>query len=110
MTTCGVSSRALHGKTWKPISPCLICCIVTAASQKGDSGADFIGVVLHKKDFIVPIPGMRREERVIENLGAAEVSLTDEEVDSLERELGKITLHGNRTDKDIERLGTVRAQ
>ena len=63
-----------------------------------------------KKDFIVPIPGMRREERIIENLGAAEVSLTHEEFDSLERELGKITLHGNRTDKDIERLGTVKAQ
>ena len=66
--------------------------------------------MLHKKDFIVPIPGMRREERVVENLGAAEVLLTHEEFESLEQELSKITLYGNRTDKDIERLGTVKAQ
>lgn len=66
--------------------------------------------MLHKKDFIVPIPGMRREERVIENLGAADLVLTPQEFSSLEHELGKITIHGNRTDKDIERLGTVKAQ
>ena len=81
-----------------------------AQAKKATPAQISLAWMLHKKDFIVPIPGMRREERVIENLGAAEVSLTDEEVDSLERELGKITLHGNRTDKDIERLGTVRAQ
>ena len=66
--------------------------------------------MLHKKDFIVPIPGMRREERVVENLGAAEVSLTGEEFNTLEQELSKITMYGNRTDKDIERLGTIKAQ
>ena len=81
-----------------------------AQAKKATPAQISLAWMLHKKDFIVPIPGMRREERVIENLGAAEVSLTDEEVDSLERELGKITLHGTRTAKDIERLGTVRAQ
>lgn len=53
---------------------------------------------------------MRREERVIENLGADDVVLTREEFDALEHELGKIAIYGNRTDKDIERLGTVKAQ
>ena len=66
--------------------------------------------MLHKKDFIVPIPGMRREERMVENLGAAEVLLTGEEFNTLEQELSKITMYGNRTDKDIERLGTIKAQ
>jgi aryl-alcohol dehydrogenase-like predicted oxidoreductase len=66
--------------------------------------------MLRKKDFIVPIPGMRKEERVIENLDAASVSLTSEEFDTLEIALGNITIHGNRTDDDIQRLGTVRAQ
>lgn len=66
--------------------------------------------MLHKKDFIVPIPGMRREERMLENLGADDVVLTREEFDALEHELGKIAIYGNRTDKDIERLGTVKAQ
>jgi aryl-alcohol dehydrogenase-like predicted oxidoreductase len=66
--------------------------------------------MLHKKDFIVPIPGMRKEERVIENLGASDVTLTPEEFAALERALDEITIYGNRTDKDIERLGTIKAQ
>ena len=53
---------------------------------------------------------MRREERLLENLGAADVRMTDEEFDALERALDAIPIHGNRTDEDIARLGTVRAQ
>ena len=64
--------------------------------------------MLHKKPFIVPIPGMRRDERIVENLGAADVVLSGEEFDSIERELAKIELHGNRTDKDIAKLGSVK--
>ena len=62
---------------------------------------------MHRGDFIVPIPGMRREERIIENLGAADVVLTDEEFTRLEAELDKITIHGDRKDEDIAKLGTV---
>jgi aryl-alcohol dehydrogenase-like predicted oxidoreductase len=60
--------------------------------------------MLHKADFIVPIPGSRKLERIQENLGAADVDLTDEEYTLLERELGQISLHGNRTDEDIAKL------
>ena len=64
--------------------------------------------MLHKKSFIVPIPGMRRDKRIVENLGAADVVLSGEEFDSIERELAKIEIHGNRTDKDIAKLGSVK--
>lgn len=60
--------------------------------------------MLHKKSFIVPIPGMRRIERIRENLGAAEVVLTDTEFTRIEAELAKITIYGNRTDEDIAKL------
>lgn len=60
--------------------------------------------MLHKKDFIVPIPGMRRDERIIENLGAADVELTDSEFARIEAELSRIEIHGNRTDADIAKL------
>lgn len=60
--------------------------------------------MLHKKPFIVPIPGMRRDERIMENLGAAEVELTDDEYSQIEKELAKIEIHGNRTDEDIAKL------
>ncbi len=66
--------------------------------------------MLHSRDFVVPIPGMRREERIVENLGAADVELSDEEFEALEKALSVIEIHGNRTDEDIERLGTVKAQ
>ena len=52
---------------------------------------------------------MRKEERVRENLAAADIVLTDAEFAALEEALSHITIHGNRTDKDIEKLGTVRA-
>lgn len=58
-------------------------------------------------DFVVPIPGMRKEERIIENLGAADIELTAEEYATLNDELAKIKIHGTRDNKDIAKLGTV---
>jgi len=60
--------------------------------------------MLHKKDFIVPIPGSRRVERVEENLGAADVELTAEEFARIETALAGIEIHGNRRDEDIAKL------
>lgn len=57
--------------------------------------------MLHKKDFIVPIPGTKKYSRLAENLGAADVELTDSEYGQIEAELAKIEIHGNRTDQDI---------
>ncbi|MFZ0661184.1 MAG: aldo/keto reductase [Acidobacteriaceae bacterium] len=75
------------------------------ARDKGATPAQISLVwMLHKDAFIVPIPGMRKLERIEESLGAAEVDLTDEEFDRIEAELGKIEIHGNRTDEDIARL------
>jgi aryl-alcohol dehydrogenase-like predicted oxidoreductase len=34
--------------------------------------------MLHKNDFIVPIPGSRKLERIQENLGAADINLTED--------------------------------
>jgi len=75
------------------------------AAEKNATPAQIsLAWMLHKKDFIVPIPGMRRDERIIENLGAADVELTDNEFKQIEAELSKIEIHGNRTDADIAKL------
>ena len=75
------------------------------AKEKGATPAQIsLAWMLHKKDFIVPIPGSRRIERIEENLGAADVDLTHEEFARIEAELAKIEMHGNRTDEDIARL------
>ncbi|KAG4102403.1 oxidoreductase [Neocallimastix lanati (nom. inval.)] len=63
--------------------------------------------ILKKGDFIVPIPGMRKEERIKENLGAANVKLTDEEYAALNKELNNIQIYGDRNNRDIAKLATV---
>ena len=60
--------------------------------------------MLHKYRFVVPIPGMRNKERLKENLGAADMTLTENEFDEIEQALSNITIHGNRTDEDIAKL------
>lgn len=64
--------------------------------------------MLHKKEFIVPIPGMRKVERMEENFGADGVTLTVQEYELLEKSLAGIVLYGNRTDKDIAKLRFMR--
>lgn len=78
------------------------------AEAKGCTKAQIaLSWVLKGGDFIVPIPGMRREERVVENLGAAGIELSDDEYNRLNAELAKIEIHGSRSGKDIQKLGTV---
>ena len=80
------------------------------ATKKGATPAQIsLAWMLHKNDFVVPIPGMRKDERVVENLGAADITLTEEEFNNIETELNKITIYGNRTDEDIHKLGSVKA-
>jgi aryl-alcohol dehydrogenase-like predicted oxidoreductase len=52
--------------------------------------------VLAQKPWIVPIPGTRKLERLAENLGAADVELTAEELRELNDELSKIEISGDR--------------
>ena len=62
--------------------------------------------VMHS-EHIVPIPGMRSDARILENLGAAEVTLTHTEYAAMNEALSRIIIRGNRTDEDIAKLGTV---
>lgn len=54
--------------------------------------------MLYKYPHVVPIPGSKNKERILENLGACNVELTDEEYRSLEIALDSITIHGQRSD------------
>lgn len=63
-----------------------------------------------KHDHIVPIPGMRSDERIAENLGAADVVLTEEEYKALNSALDALTVYGNRTDEQIAELGGLRTR
>lgn len=75
-----------------------------ATEKKATPAQISLAWMLHKKDFIVPIPGSRKTERIEENLGAADVELKEEEFSNIEKELSKIHIYGNRTDEDIAKL------
>ena len=52
--------------------------------------------MLHKYPNVVPIPGSKNKERIIENLDAAQVVLTDGEFAALEEALNGLKVYGHR--------------
>ena len=52
--------------------------------------------MLHKYPNVVPIPGSKNKERIMENLDSANVDLTDEEFAALESELNTHKVYGHR--------------
>ncbi|MDE7262273.1 MAG: aldo/keto reductase [Oscillospiraceae bacterium] len=52
--------------------------------------------MLHKYPNVVPIPGSKNKERIIENLNASLVELTDQEFRSLEDALNQCKVYGHR--------------
>ena len=52
--------------------------------------------MLHKYPNVVPIPGSKNQERIIENLGAWNVELSDTEFNELETALNACEIHGHR--------------
>lgn len=52
--------------------------------------------MLHKYPNVVPIPGSKNKERIIENLDASLVELTNEEFRSLEEALNQCRVYGHR--------------
>ena len=67
------------------------------AEMKGCTSAQVsLAWMLHKWPNVVPIPGSKNKERIVENLDAALVKLTDEEFTSLESALDSCTVYGHR--------------
>lgn len=66
-----------------PTSHCSTCS-KPSLRRRARAGQIALAWMLHKYDFLVPIPGMRSLERIQENLGAADVDLTDDEFDRIE--------------------------
>jgi aryl-alcohol dehydrogenase-like predicted oxidoreductase len=60
--------------------------------------------LLAQKPWIVPIPGTRKLERVEENLGAADVALTTEDLEEIGAAAGAIPIQGARLPEEILRL------
>lgn len=63
-----------------------------AAEKNATSAQISMAWMLCKKPWIVPIPGTRKEERMRENAGAAEVELSASEVQRLDDALGEMEM------------------
>jgi aryl-alcohol dehydrogenase-like predicted oxidoreductase len=59
--------------------------------------------LLAQKPWIVPIPGSRKLERLEENIGAAEVELTPEDLGEINNAIAKITVEGERYPEEIKK-------
>lgn len=67
------------------------------AADKGATPAQIaLGWLLAKKPWIVPIPGTTKLHRLEENLGAADVTLTSDDLDKIEQAAADIRIEGER--------------
>ena len=67
------------------------------ASKKQATPAQIsLAWMLHKYPNVVPIPGSKNKERIVENLDAAQVDLTDLEFAELEDALAQCRIYGHR--------------
>jgi len=75
----------------------LVDLLNTIAKRKKATPAQIaLAWLLAQKPFIVPIPGTRKLERMVENIGAVNVNLTSADLREIESTFLKITVQGAR--------------
>ena len=66
-------------------------------SEKGATPAQIaLAWLLAQKPWIVPIPGSRKLERLDENIGAAAIELTADDLSEIKNAMSQITVVGDR--------------
>lgn len=71
----------------------MINCLKEMADRKDATPAQIsLAWMLAKKPWIVPIPGTRKDGRLIENAQAADVELTEQEVKDLDQMLDTVPM------------------
>jgi aryl-alcohol dehydrogenase-like predicted oxidoreductase len=75
-----------------------------AAGKNATPAQIALAWLLAQKPWIVPIPGTRRLERLEENIGAAAVDLTPDDLHEIESAASKIKVEGARYPEHLERL------
>jgi aryl-alcohol dehydrogenase-like predicted oxidoreductase len=83
----------------------LVDLIRTIAERKKATSAQIaLAWLLAQKPWIVPIPGTTKPGRLEENIGAASVELTPDDLRDIERAASQITVQGARYPEHLERL------
>ena len=82
----------------------LLDLIQSFAEQKQATPAQIaLAWVLAQKPWIVPIPGTTKRHRMLENIGAAAIQFTKEELAEIEKASAHIKVHGTRYTESMER-------
>ncbi len=75
------------------------------AKEKGVTPSQVaIGWILAQKEWIVPIPGTKRTDRLRENIGGINVLFSEKELDSIREELEQIEIYGEQYPEDQARM------
>src|SRR6266545_4850134 len=75
-----------------------------AARKQATSAQIAIGWLLAQKPWIVPIHGTRKLERLDENIGAATVELTPDDLREIDGAVSRITVQGARYPENLEQM------
>lgn len=79
--------------------------LASIAQRKGATpGQIALAWLLGQKPWIVPIPGTRRLHRLEENIGAANVELSEEELGEIQDAASRIQVQGGRYNDAAERM------
>jgi len=81
----------------------LVEVLAQIAERKGATPAQLaIAWLLAQRPWIVPIPGTTKPHRLEENLGAADIELTDEDLNEIESATSQIEVRGDRYPADLQ--------
>jgi aryl-alcohol dehydrogenase-like predicted oxidoreductase len=79
--------------------------LASVAERKGATpGQIALAWLLAQRPYIVPIPGTRKLHRLDENIGAADIELTADELAEIENAAAKIEVEGGRYSEAAEKM------
>jgi aryl-alcohol dehydrogenase-like predicted oxidoreductase len=83
----------------------LVNLLSTIAERKQVTTAQIaLAWLLAQKPWIVPIPGTTKLARVEENIAAAEIHLSTDELHEIDAAAAKISIQGDRYPEELERM------
>ena len=88
-----------------PKNRALVDLLETIAQRKKATPAQIaLGWVLAQKPWMVPIPGTTKLRRLEENVAAASIELSDEDLREIESTTSEITVQGARYSEGAQRM------
>jgi aryl-alcohol dehydrogenase-like predicted oxidoreductase len=87
------------------VNQALVDLLADIAKRKNATPAQIaLAWVLTQKPWIVPIPGTTKLDRLKENIGAAEIQLTPDDLGEIERAASQIAVQGARYPEKLEAM------